>query len=603
MEFSFYLAHRFDISPAFMELIFIGIIFSSLVVLLIATKINPALLFVAAVSLCMFLGYIEAEQLLPCYANETLVGLLLLLMISAAIERTAFIPMLSRRIFTSKRRGFALFRLSSLALLLSSHLNNTAVVASLMGLVKNNKYFPPSKLLIPLSYAAIMGGVLTLIGTSTNLIINSFVEKENLPGVSSIGFYDFLPVGLPLVLVGSFYITYILPRILPANTLEEGETSKEYFLEVRVARNSRLIGKSIAENGLRNLDNLFLAEIVRDDQLLSPVTPQEILRAGDRLVFTGDITQIQELRKFDGLVILEAEMDEVLQSNLQEVVIRHNSPVIGRRIKDAQFRTKFDAVVVGVNRGMEELSGKLGQIELRAGDNLILAVGQDFAKHQNLNRNFIFVSPLTPESAYNFKESYLSVGLFVMGIFAVAIQWLSLFEAMTLLLFVFLGLGLLKLKDLKNNLNLPLLLMIGSSLGLSEVLVNQGLAEQIGSFIIGIFGLQSPHASLLGIYLTTVILTELVTNNAAAALIFPIALAMAQKLGVHPMPFVMAIAYAASASFLTPIGYQTNTMVWSVGKYRFVDYLKGGWPLTLAYGIIVVWLTPYFFPFKGPPGG
>lgn len=592
--FSFYLVPQFNISSAYMDLLIIGFIFGGLILLLITTKTKPALLFVGAACICMFLGYISAEELLQRYADETLVSLILLLMVSSAIERSAFIPLISRKLFVPRRRGLSLLRLSALAMLLSSHLNNTAVVASLMGVVRNNKYFSPSKLLIPLSYAAIMGGVLTLIGTSTNLIINSFVVKAGLP---SLGFYDFFKIGLPLVFVGGVYVVFILPRLLPRNYIDEARDVKEYFLEVQIGRDSKLVGKSIAENGLRNLENLFLAEIIREDNLISPVAPGERLEAGDRLVFTGDIGQIQELRKFDKLEILDTGMEELLQTNLQEVVIRHDSPILGRKIKDAQFRTKFDAVVVGVNRGQEELSGKIGQIVLRAGDQLILAVGEDFAKHHNIGRNFIFISPIQPAPSLNYKESYLAISLFVLGILAVALQLLSLFQAMTLLLFAFLGLNFLKIRDLKNSLNIPLLLMIGSSLGLAEVLVNLGLAEKIGGVIIEVFGKESPYAALLGIYLATVILTELVTNNAAAALIFPIAFAMSQELGVSYMPFTMAVAYGASASFLTPIGYQTNTMVWGLGKYRFQDYLRGGWPLTLLYGFIVLGLMPYFFPF------
>ncbi|MCI4669782.1 MAG: SLC13 family permease [Bacteroidia bacterium] len=592
--FYLYLVPQFKFSDANMSLLVVGFIFCGLVVALISTKIQPALLFVGAACICMFLGYIPAEKLLQSYANETLVALILLLMVSSAIEKSAFIPLLARKVFVPNKRSLSLFRLSALVMLLSSHLNNTAVVASMLGLVRNNKYFSPSKLLIPLSYAAIMGGVLTLIGTSTNLIINSFIVDKDLP---SLGFYDFFKIGLPVVFFGGIYIIFILPRLLPDLPVDEMNKVKEYFLEVRVGKGAKLIGKSIAENGLRNLENLFLGEIVRGDKLLSPITPGEILKEGDRLVFTGDITQIQELRKFDGLVILETGLDELLESNLQEVVIRHNSPILGRKIKDAQFRTKFDALVVGVNRGREKLSGKLGQIDLRTGDQLILAVGEDFAKHHNIDRNFIVISPIQPDSSLNYRESYLAISLFLGGILAVAFNLLSLFQSMTLLLFTFMVLNLLKIKDLKNNLNMSLLLMIGSSLGLAKVLVDLGLADKIGGGITEMFGQNSPYAALIGIYLATVLLTELVTNNAAAALIFPIAFAMSEELGVSYLPFVMAVAYGASASFLTPIGYQTNTMVWGLGKYRFQDYLRGGWPLTLMYGVIVLGLLPYFFPF------
>ncbi len=575
------------------ENVLIGAILTGLVVLLIGSRLNTALLFVGAVSICLFAGLVSSEELLRCYSNETVITLLLLLQVSSVVERTVFVPQLSKQIFSGKNHRFTFFKLSTFSLLLSSHLNNTAVVASLMGVVRNNKLHPPSKLLIPLSYASIMGGVLTLIGTSTNLIINSFVIDKELPGLQ---FYDFFYVGAPLAIVGLIYLIWILPGILPDHGIKQTNKNSDYFVEAEVATDSKLVGKTVEQNGLRNMEHLFLAEIVRKEGLISPVTPYERIRSGDSLVFTGDIHQIHELRKFEGLKILD-KFDDILKSNLQEVVIRHNAPIIGQRVKDSQFRTKFDAVIVAIRRGTERLSGKIGAMTLYPGDNLVLAVGTEFEKHRNLRRNFIFVSPVEANAAYTQQESNIILGSFLLAIVLAAMGWMSLFKVMVGLLFLYLGLGYLKLKNLRNNLNLDILLMIGSSLGLSAAMSNYGVDKDIGGFILGVLGTDTPMAALAGIYITTVIVTELVTNNAAAALMFPIAWSTAQQLGVDPMPFIMAIAYAASASFLTPIGYQTNTMVFSVGNYAFTDYFKGGIFLSILYGIVVILLTPYFFPF------
>lgn len=571
----------------------ISVVLVMLVVLLISTRINAALLFVGAVCICLFAGLIESKELLECYANETLITLLILLQISSVVERTVFVPLLSKQIFSSKNPRLTLLKLSSFSLLLSSHLNNTAVVASLMGVVRNNQVLAPSKLLIPLSYASIMGGILTLIGTSTNLIINSFVIDRDLP---SLQFYDFFFVGAPLAVLGLIYLVWILPRLLPDHGVKQTNQNGEYFVEAKVSARSKLIGKTVEENGLRNMDHLFLAEVVRKEGLISPVTPDEQIREGDSLVFTGDINEIQDLRKFEGLTIQD-KFDDILKSNLQEVVIRHNAPIIGQRVKDSQFRTKFDAVIVAIRRGTERLSGKIGAMTLLPGDNLVLAVGTEFEKHRNLRRNFIFVSPVEANAAYKHSESNIIGGSFLGAILLVALGWVSLFKVMLGLMLVYLALGYLKVKNLKNNLNLSLLLMIGSSLGLSAVMRNHGVAEDVGQFMLQVFGMETPITALIGVYVATVIITELITNNAAAALMFPIAWSTAEQLGADPMPFIMAIAYAASASFLTPIGYQTNTMVFSVGNYAFTDYFKGGIVLSVVYGIIVVSLVPYFFPF------
>ncbi|MDW3649518.1 MAG: SLC13 family permease [Bacteroidia bacterium] len=578
-----------------MEQIFIAAILVLLILLLIKSKLHPALLFVSAALIFSFAGMIEVQELLTYYANETLITLLLLLHVSVAVEKSNLILFLSKQIFKKKSFHGSLFRLSFFTMLFSGILNNTAIVATLMGTVKNNPHkFAPSRLLIPLSYSAIMGGVLTLIGTSTNLIVNSFTIKA---GLEPIGFFDFFYVGAPIALIGLLYVVLVLPHLLPRQGWEEDEDTVSYFLEAEVRAGASIIGKSITENGLRNMDHLFLAEIIRDNRLISPVEPNQILREGDILVFTGAVSKIQELRKFPGLEIQEKGTEEILDSNLQEVVVRHTSPLLGRRIKDANFRTKFDAVVVAVSRGDEKLSGKIGNIKLQTGDELVLATGAEFYRHENLRRNFSILNPLDPDGIMTSRESWITVGLFLIGLVTAATGLLSLFQAMVLLLLAYLGLGYLKFKQLKNNLNVSLLLMIGSALGISQVISEYGLADLISSGILDFVGMGSPVYALAGIYLATLITTEVITNNAAAALMFPIAIATATLLEVSPIPFIMAIAYAASASFLTPIGYQTNTMVYAVGKYKFGDYFKGGIVLSLLYAVMVITLVPYFFPF------
>ncbi len=322
---------------------------------LVSNRIRPSLAFVLAISVCLLAGWIQAPELLQHYSNETLIGLILLLQVSTVLEKTHLLPMLSRSMIRPDSLRKTLFRLTGSTLLLSAILNNTAVVAAFMGMIRQNKHFQPSRLLIPLSYAAIMGGVMTLIGTSTNLIVNSFVIQSGRP---SIGFLDFMYIGLPLGLLGILYLCIGAPIALPKHENHEKSNNGHYFLEADVMPGSRLIGKTVSDNGMRQMDYLFLAEIIRKDHLISPVTPDEYIQEGDSLVFTGDVTQIQELRKFEGLE-LHSGLAGILRSNLQEVVIRHNAHIIGRQVKDAQFRTKFDAVIVAVRRGEKRLMGKI----------------------------------------------------------------------------------------------------------------------------------------------------------------------------------------------------------------------------------------------------
>jgi len=478
-------------------------------------------------------------------------------------------------------------------MVLSSFLNNTAVVASFMGMIMQNTKFQASRLLIPLSYAAIMGGVLTLIGTSTNLIVNSFVVDAGLP---SLHFFDFLYIGLPLAFLGLLYLVFISPQLLPEHGEVGAQEDKKYFVEADVKHNSTLAGKSVTENGFRQMDHLYLTEISRNGRTVFPVTPDEIVKEGDSLVFVGDITQLEELKKYDGLD-LHSGIQGVLKANLQEVVVKHDAPIKGYKVKDAQFRTKFDAVIVAVRRGENRLLGKIGEMILQPGDNLVLAVGPEFRKHQNLNRNFIFTSEIELINLLSPKNGVIAFAIFLGAIILAAVGVISLFKAMLGALLCYIVLGFVKMKHLENNLNLGLLLMIGSSLGLATVMAKYGVDDIISGGILSLTGDSSPHLALLGIYISTVIVTELITNNAAAALMFPVAIATSASLGVSYLPFVMAIAYGASASFLTPVGYQTNTMVFSAGKYKFSDYIKTGVGLTVLYGVVVISLLPYFFPF------
>ena len=564
-----------------------------LFLVLVTNKVRPELAFILAISTCLFAGWITPPKFLQNFSNETLIGLILLLQVSSVLEKTHLLPLLSRKVISPNSLGLSLFKLTGVTMLLSSVLNNTAVVAAFMGMIRQNRHFAPSRLLIPLSYAAIMGGVMTLIGTSTNLIVNSFVLEAGKP---SLGFFDFLYIGLPLAGLGILYLIFISPHLLPAHDEVVTTQNGQYFLEADVVSGSKLIGKTVSANGLRRMDYLFLAEIVRNDRLISPVTPDELIEEGDSLVFTGDVGQIQELLKYDGLE-LHSGFDGILRSNLQEVVVRHNSHMIGRKVKEAQFRTKFDAVIVAVRRGENRLLGKIGEMVLQPGDNLVLAVGTEFEKHENIRRNFIFLSEVELDDLLPPKHGWSAVGLFVAGIATSALGLLTLFQSMMAVIFLFLAFGFLKIKHLKNNMNIGLLLMIGSSLGLAQVMASYGVDQMISNGILSLTGTASPQLALLGVYLGTVIVTELITNNAAAALMFPIAMATSASMEVSYLPFVMAVAYGASASFLTPVGYQTNTMVFSVGKYKFTDFLKIGAGLSLLYGTVVVWLLPYFFPF------
>ncbi|MBL4654930.1 MAG: SLC13 family permease, partial [Bacteroidia bacterium] len=458
------------------------IIFFILIGALIISKYPAPLLFGGTIFLFLFIDQISITDVFSKFTNEALLVVVLLLVISSVVERTDLVNKISRMIFTENTPKISMFKLTFLTAILSAFLNNTAIVASFLGVIKNNKNYPPSKYLIPLVYAASLGGMVTLIGTSTNLIINGMMLDEGLPGFK---LFDFIYVGIPAAVAGILYMTIFGYNILPVIPTENDDQALKYFLEAKVTENSELIGKSIAENKIRNMDNLFLAEIIRGDKLISPVSPQFIVELGDVFVFTGNIDRIRDLEAYNGLEIID-QPDKKLLGNLQEAIISHQSNLIGKTLKIARFRSKFDASVVAISRLNERLSGKLGSISLKAGDNLILAAGKDFEKREDLRNNFYFVNKLPFLNPLLGMKGVITIFCFLAAIICSTLGILSLLKALLLAVIIYLVLKFTNIGEIKNSLPFDLILLIGSSLGIAQVMIDSGAAKLLADGIISI---------------------------------------------------------------------------------------------------------------------
>ncbi|WP_444919156.1 SLC13 family permease [Microbulbifer sp. JMSA003] len=571
--------------------LFVAGIFVLVIVSLIFTRFRPSLVFASAAGACFLTGLVPAESALQKGANPGLVTLVVLLLVSVGLEKARWLRLISGGLIKDSLNA-SLLRLSAATALSSAFLNNTAVVAALASSVKGQRRLPAAKLLMPLSYAAILGGTLTLIGTSTNLIVNSFVLDRDLPGLD---FFAFLPVGVAATLVG-LTVLILCNRLLPEGTVTD-EPVAEYLLEAEVVANSPLDGKSVEQNNLRRLETFYLIEIVRDDQVISPVGPSELIRSGDKLIFSGDVRDLGRLQDIEGLRLFALD-DEALDLNLTEVVITPSSSILGQSLKSCNFRTRFDAAVVAMRRGGDRLSGKLGEIELRAGDALLLAVGADFRHHLNIDKNFYVISGTEVRRDLSQRDNWL-LGLgFTAVVAGAALGYFSLLKGLLVLLGGMIGLGILSTTELQRRFPFQIWLIIASALVLAEAFAGSGLADVLAHRLKGFLAGWGPMAGLVGIFLLTLALTELMTNNAAAALTFPLAWSLAESFGVSWMPFVMAVAYGASASFLTPFGYQTNLIVQNLGGYHLRDFLRAGLPLTIAYSIVVLALLPIVFPFE-----
>ena len=573
-----------------MEPTLIALIVATLIVMLIFSRLSPALLFTAAMAACVLVGPIDMQTVMSKATNEGLVTLLLLLMVSIGLERLPWLLALSNRAVKGSLPR-TLLSLSGMTMLFSAFVNNTAVVATLAGTLRKNPYHAASQILLPISYAAILGGTLTLIGTSTNLIVSSFLEDVTGEGIA---FFAFLPVALPAAIAGLLAML-LMHKVLPRSD-QDGLPFNEFLIEMVVGDDSRLIGKSVAENGLRDLGELFLVELVREGRLLTPVSPGELLEAGDRLIFSGDVSKVGILERFHGLRSFAIDQG-LLGTNLTEVVLLPGAAVIGQTIKESEFRSRFDAAVVGVHRDGERLSGQLGNITLRAGDSLMLAVGPDFQKRSNLSRNFLVVdSSVASHSLSSGKSFAVAAGMF-MAVGCSVLGWVPLATGLMFLLLLMLALKLFSTAELRRRFPFEMWLIVSSALAISQAVMDSGLMGSAMGFLSPLLGSVPPLMMLVMIYVLTLAMTELITNNAAAALMFPLGYSLAIATGLDPMAFVMAVALGGSASFLTPYGYTTNLMVQNLGGYSRADYLRFGWLVSLTYSVVVLTLLPRVFPF------
>lgn len=559
--------------------------------LLIHGRWSASLLFTVWAVAYQLAGLMDQKALLTSYTNPALITVILLLLVSLVLERSVLIERITHRVLSGPET-WAGFKLMTATTALSAFLNNTAVVGILMGSISRQKLIAPSRLLIPLSYAAILGGVTTLVGTSTNLVVNAFAIDNHLP---PIGMFQLSWVGVPVAL-SCIAVMLLTSRWLPRHFPGESEQQQPYFLEAGVAPSSELIGRSIEANGLRHLDGLFLLEIERQGRLISPVGPEEILQEGDVLLFTGDVSKFQALHKVRGLDVFGTRSDSLLNSNLVEVIVASTSDLANKTLREVDFRTMFDAGVVGIRRGNKRLTGQLGRIPLKVGDALLLAVGADFAQHRNLDRNFHLLGESLVRPRLSARQSALALGGFALAIMGSVSEKVDLLTGLMLLMAVFLATRLLTLGEVRRRFPFELLMVIGSALALAKGIESSGAAELLAGWMRQIFDGTGVYGGLIGVYLLTLLLTELVTNNAAAALAFPIGLATARAFGVDPTAFVLIVAYGASAGFLIPFGYQTHLMVMSPGRYRMTDFLRAGLPVSLVYSTLVLTLTPLAFP-------
>ena len=566
------------------------LLYAGVILALFFKRVKPVHAFGIGGLLLVFSGQLSAAELLSTLTTPSLLILFVLMILAGALQaRLGLAQRLDRWTQDARPQSFFL-RVLPITALLSSVLNNTAVVALFMGPVRQwaiRQRLAPSTFLMPLAFAATLGGMLTVIGTSTNLVLNGLLEENGLRILHS---SDYLIPGMLVVVGGVFAMVILADKVLPKRRVDSHEKSREYTVETRVIPGSLYAGRTVQEAGLRQVHGLYLVEIAREDRLIAPVSPSEMLEAGDRLFFAGALDAVRELTQSNsGLALPQEELTQgAASSALVEVMIPPGSDLVGAQVRASQFRQRFDAAIVAVHRRGERMQGRIGNMRLEAGDLLLVIAGSRHAELMGESSHLYSLSsqaPLAPLSSWN--KMVLSLATAFLTI-AYALDWLDFLATLIGLAAVLARVGWLGWNDVKKSLDWELMVVLMCALGFSKALMGSGLIqmafEQIPKGAI-----QSPWLWLMLIFGLTTLLTNLMTNVAAVALMFPlVAICLSEQTEISAIQGFLALAFGASNAFLTPFGYQTNLMVMGPGGYHSRDYLTFGAWMTAVYTVLVL---------------
>ncbi len=561
-----------------------------------------------AVSILLVAGVVEVGEAFSGFSNPAPLSVAALYVLTGAVEKSGALEHLTARMLGSGNGGSDRWRLARAMVptaAVSGFLNNTPIVAMVAPAVASwarRVGRPVSFFLMPISFAAILGGMVTIIGTSTNLVVAGLMEAN---GQEPLGLFEITRVGLPLAVVGLFFLIVAAPLVVPARKAPGEEVSKqarEFTVDMTVQPDGPLVGKTVADAGLRNLQGVFLIEIEREGRQIAPVRPDRVLRAKDRLIFAGNVGRVLDLQRIPGLTPAEEHhfgvTDQEHGRRFYEVVVSGGSPLAGSSLKQVGFRARYGAAVFAIHRAGERVAGKLGETPIGAGDVLLLVADGGWGRRWRDHRDFLVVSPLSGGPPLIPRKARI-VGLVALGlVVSVGTGVLDILPAAMVAGLALIGFRVITRTEARDAVDLEIVVAIAAAFGLGAAMTETGLASTLAEGLVAGFEGFGDLGLLAGVLLATVALTELITNNAAAVLMFPIALAAATEAGMDPRPFAVAVAVGGSLSFLTPIGYQTNTMVYGMGGYRFSDFVRLGAFLTPVMLVLAVLLIPLGWPLR-----
>lgn len=560
----------------------------------------PSLTLLGAVVVLLVGGVVTPSQAFSGFSNPAPITVAALFVLAAAVEKTgALQPIVSRFLRPADGHRGILARMVLPVAGMSAFINNTPVVAMLapqVGAWADREGRSPSRFLMPLSFASILGGMVTLIGTSTNVVVSGLLVSS---GEAPLGMFELTRVGLPVAAIGLLVLVVVAPRVLPDRKPPRRgseDEMRQFVVGMSVVSGGPLDGRTVDSAGLRQLRGLFLAELERDREVIAPVRPTTVLCGGDRLTFVGRVDEVVELQRRRGLVSTESDhllLFESPEHTFFEAVLGESSPLVGSTLKDARFRGRYQGAVIALHRAGQQVNEKLGEVPLKVGDTLLVLADPGFRDRWRDRSDFLLVSRLGGAPPMATRKA-IWVGMVALGIVAsVATGLTSLLNAALAGAMVLLALRVISPGEARAAVDLDVIVVIAAAFGLGAAIEVSGLAGVAAGFLTRAVGGWGTAGALVAVVLATVLLTEMITNNAAAVLVFPVAMSLAGNVAADPRVFAIALAIGASASFLTPVGYQTNTMVYGAGGYRYADYARLGVPLTVIViaGIVILSLA------------
>lgn len=597
-----------------------GFVVVGLIVLMIVAlakeMLRPGLVLFTAASIMMAVGIISAQETVSGFANIGMLTVAVLFLVSEGVRQTGALNRFAH-FFLPRRRGriaFMLPRVMLPAAFLSAFLNNTPIVIIFGPMIKKwaeKLNLSSQKFLIPLSYATIFGGMCTLIGTSTNLVVHGLMIENGMNGFSM---FELGMIGVPVLVIGTTYVAVFGNWLLPGKKIKFNTPSrdfKEYFYDLIVPKGSSLIGLEVKTGRVKELKNLILHSVERDGVALKPNGDVILIQENDILLVAGKSDGLNQIIALDSVKLrgIDELKGIIPKSELRqyEAVIAPRFPGIGQTISDFDFVEHYKATVLAIHRNGERLTSNLGHLKMKPGDSLVLLTDDKFIRNWGESKIFYLTSYIGEHSSSNgnLKRWYALIILLLMIAGATFGKYIYTPRDISFDMFYFAALAAILMVWLKvlpaqqytKVVSWDILITIAMSLAISKAMQNSGAADALARTTINFSKSFGPIGVLAAVYLITTIFTEIITNNAAAALVFPIALSASMQMGIDPKPLFVAIAVAASASFSTPIGYQTNLIVQGIGNYKFNDYLKIGLPLNVIAFIITLIVVPYVWHF------